>query len=210
MKKRSAALALLVCLFGAVGAEAATISYQTRLINKGVNNADYKASWNSQTSAIKTQEIPDFTSRLGGNNTFSRLIVNFTSTATTLNFQLAVDATYGGAIYLDNKLLTKNTTDLWWGYNWNATSEILSVSNKPIKYGNHILEVFWAENCCNGGNSGRFSLGGSKQWQSMSATNLASLQPVPVPPALWLFGTALAGLAGTLRKAGFKKETLAA
>jgi hypothetical protein len=196
MKRQLQSIAFLFALLGLVGVNAATITYQTRNINAGVNNSDYKASWHSQTSGVTTGTLTDFDMIWGGNNTFSHLAVNFSSGLSQLSFQLAVDAGYGGALYLDNVLVAKETKDLWWGYNWNNTSQLLSSYANTLSSGNHVLEAFWAEGCCNGANSGRFSQDGGANWQKLSATNLDALAPVPVPAAVWLFGSALLGLFG--------------
>jgi hypothetical protein len=95
--------------------------------------------------------------------------------------------------------LTTDTTDLWWSYNWNNSSEILSSAANILNFGHHFLEVFWAEGCCNGGNSARFSVNGG-DWKVLDVANLNSLEPVPVPAALWLFGSVLVGLMGMHRK----------
>jgi hypothetical protein len=191
-------IAVFMLSLGTVNA--ASIKYQSRSITNTVDSSDYRSSWLAQTSQITNTTLPEFSTQKGGNNRFSRLIVDFTSGLTSLSFQLAVDATYGGAIYLDNMLLTKNTSDLWWNLNWNNTSEILSATTIPVGFGNHTLEVFWAEHCCNGNNSGRFSVGGSKQWQTLSSQTLQTIEPVPIPAAVWLFSSAMAGLLGLNRK----------
>jgi hypothetical protein len=192
---------LLFALSALGGVQAATMNYQIRNLTTTVNSADYKASWASQTSAITSTTITDLNQPLGGNNTFSHLAIDFsTISSQQMSFQLAVDATYGGALYLDNALLSVNSTDLWWANNWNNTSEILSVMGKTLAVGNHTLDVYWAEACCNGTNGGRFSLNGGTSWSSLTASNLTALSPVPVPAAVWLFGSGLAGLMGFSRK----------
>jgi hypothetical protein len=192
---------LLSGLLGLGNAHASVITYQSRTINSGVNNLDYKASWASQTSAITTQTLSSFNQTMGGNNTFSYLKVDFSSNAGSMSFQLAVDATYGGALYLDNQRVDYKPSDLWWGSNnnWANTAELLTYTG-PVNSGNHILEVFWAENCCNGANSGRFSLNGGTTWQSFSNVSFAAIAPVPVPASVWLFGTGIVGLLGTIRR----------
>ncbi len=191
---------VLFLVLAVSGANAATISYQTRGITSGVNNTDYKASWASQTSTITTQTLNNLNTYFGGNNTFSHLSINFaTGKNAQVGFQLAVDAGYGGAIYIDNALLTKNTTDLWWANNWANTGEILSASANNLTLGNHILEVFWAEKCCNGSNGARFNVNGGS-WQNLSSANLNTLAPVPAPAAVWLFGSGIVSLLGYKRK----------
>lgn len=200
MKRQMKSIVFLFTLLGLGAVQAATITYEKKDINNGINNSDYKASWNAQTSGVTTEAISDFDMKLGGNNVFSHLVVDFSSNASQLDFQMAVDAGYGGAIYLDNTLIVGKAYDLWWGYDWNNSSQLLSASVNSLSSGNHILEVFWAEGCCNGANSGRFSLGGGASWQNLSTANLDALAPVPVPAAVWLFGSGIAGLMGFNRK----------
>lgn len=196
MYRKLKPLVFLFALMGFGAVQAASITYQTRDINAGVDNSDYKASWNAQTSATTTGVISDFNMIWGGNNTFSHLAVNFSSGVSQMAFQLGTDAGYGGALYLDKVLVAKETSDLWWGYDFNNTTQLLSSSANALTSGNHILEAFWAEGCCNGANGGRFSLDGGANWQSLSVGNLNTLAPVPVPAAVWLFGSAFAGLMG--------------
>ncbi|MBK8814804.1 MAG: CCXG family PEP-CTERM protein [Methylococcaceae bacterium] len=191
---------LSIALLGFGNANAASITYQTRLINAGVNKSDYRASWNAQSSSTSTHAITNFDNMLGGNNTFSHLAVNFSSGNTSILFQIAPDAGYGGALYLDGLKLTDKQYDLWWGNNWGNSSQILSAFVSNLGTGNHVLEAFWAEGCCNGSGSGRFSLNGGATWQNLSTPNLEQLAPVPVPAAVWLFGSGVIGLIGMRRK----------
>jgi hypothetical protein len=200
MKRQMKTIVLLSALLGLGSVQAATITYETREINAGVNSADYKASWYAQTSAITSANITDFNLIWGGNNTFSHLIVDFSSDASQLLFQLGVDAGYGGALYLNRSLIAKNPNDLWWNYSWTNNGQLLFSYTNAISAGNYILESFWAEDCCNGANSGRLSLDGGTSWQALSTTNLNALAPVPVPAAVWLFGSGIAGLMGFSRK----------
>lgn len=199
MKHPLSAIVFSIALLGLINARAATITYQTRLINEGVNSSDYRTSWNEQTSVTTSQNYSNFDFVWGGNNTFSHLAVNFASKAGSVLFQIAPDAGFGGALYLDGLLLTAKQYDLWWGYDWNNSSQMLA-SLANLGSGNHILEVFWAENCCNGAGSGRYSIDGGMSWQSLSTTNLDKLAPVPVPAAIWLFGTGLIALVSLRRK----------
>jgi hypothetical protein len=194
------AIAFLFTLFDIGAVQAATITYNTRDIDAGVNNMDYRSSWESQTSAVTTGSLTSFENIWGGNNTFSHLAISFSSGISQLSFQLGVDAGYGGALYLDNVLVASETKDLWWNNNWENTSQMLFSYSNSLTAGNHILEAFWAEGCCNGANSGRFSIGGENNWQSLSADSLQSIAPVPLPAAAWLFGTAIAGYLGVSRR----------
>ncbi len=183
MKRQMKTIVLLSALLGLGSVQAATITYETRSITSGVNSADFEASWYAQTSEITSVNITDFSLIWGGNNTFSHLIIDFSSDASQLLFQLGVDAGYGGALYLNRALIAKKTNNL---------GKLMFSYTNAISAGNYILETFWAGDCCNGANSGQFSLVGSNQ-QGLSS-------PVPVPAAVWLFGSGIAGLVGFSRK----------
>ena len=207
--KISFPLLAVLSLAGVVNANAAIITYEDRIANNTVSNTDYQASWNAQTSAISTRVLSDFTgvtldSGLGYSYTpnqagFSYLNVSFSVATAGSNwaFQLAPDAGYGGALYLDGTLLNTKTYDLWWGGNWSGTSQILSDSGLNLTAGNHTLTAYWAENCCNGPQGARFSSDGTN-FQSLSALN----NPVatPLPTALLFVAPALAGVFGFSRR----------
>ncbi len=170
---------------------AASINYQTRLINTVVDRTNYKSAWNAQSSVKTARTLNNFDLVWGGNNTFSHLTVDFSTRNTSVFFQIAPDAGFGGALYLDGVKLTEKQNNLWWNYNWNNSASILGASIANLSAGHHTLEAFWAENCCNGGGSGRFSLDNGSTWQSLSTANLNKLAPVPVPSAILLFGTGM-------------------
>jgi hypothetical protein len=184
-------------------AMAATTTYETRAVNNGVNNADYKASWDAQTSAITTQVLADFNDSVVPGNVsggFSHLKIDFNTqnAGSEWGFRLAPDAGLGGAIYLDGIQIGKDTSDLWWGGNWNNASEIFSQINLSVAAGNHSFEGYWAENCCNGKQGVQYTLNNGQVWQTTS--DLASPAAVPVPATLWLFGSGLMGLMGYSRR----------
>jgi len=180
-------------------AMATYITYETRHTDAGVNQSDYQASWNDQTSAISTSDLADFANmQTPGSNYHSHLQVEFDANDTqNWIFQIAPDAGYGGALYMNNVLVQSNSTDLWWGFNWNAAGEMLASTGAQLMMGTNVLDLFWAEGCCNGGQSGRFSINGGQDWMSLSVDNLNSTS-VPEPGILLLlsiglFGYALAG-----------------
>lgn len=203
-KLRPAILGLAMAT-AAAGVQASLLTYEVR----GISNAtfgDYRAGWSAQNSAISSSNPANFSGLFGANNSYDHLRVNFSVGSVfaggSLAFQLAPDAGYGGALYFDGVLLGTNATDLWWNGNWNALSELLVGNLSNVSSGNHTLDAYWAEGCCNGGQAGRFSVNGGA-WQSLSVANLDRLA-VPEPGSLALFGLGIAGLVAGRRNSRAK------
>ncbi|KZZ21026.1 hypothetical protein A3752_10015, partial [Oleiphilus sp. HI0081] len=166
-------------------------------ITNGIDDTDFITSWTDQTSAINSLNISDFSGFFSGNNTISHLSISLTSAISgSWGIEAGLDAGYGAALYVDGSLIENRTDDLWWQYNWN-NSDVLS-GTAGISAGSHTIDLYWAENCCNGYSSGRFTTDGGSTWQSLSVANIDAAT-VSEPATLALFGLGLLGLAGVRR-----------
>ncbi len=205
MKKITYAIATLLLTSLSINLNAATMEIATRNINNGIDNTNFISSWNNQSSPVTTNSISDFSHFYSGNNSLSHLSIDFnTSQAGNWGFEAGLDAHYGAALYLDNTLIGNRVDDLWWAYNW-GSSDVMSLLNNPLSAGAHTLDIYWAESCCNGYSSARFTTDGSN-WQALSTANLetyaisAPSNNVPEPMPIALLGLGLIGFIANRRK----------
>ena len=200
MKIKNLSVALLaISGLCAATAFASTITYETQSTGLSVP-ADYQAVWNSQNSTITSNSLADFNGVGPVNGTIAHLEVDFTvGSPAHIIFQLAPDAGYGGALYLDGTLIAQNKSDLWWEGSWGNVGELLTSSSLALTSGSHELEGFWIEGCCSGAQGGRYSLDGGSTWMSLSVANLDTLA-VPEPGIMTLLGIGFIGLGFSRRK----------
>jgi len=199
LKKIILAIVSIALVLSCANANAAVMTIETRAINSGINNNDFISSWNNQTSSITTNTLSQFDMYQSGYNSISHLSVDFsTGQAGTWGFQAGLDAGHGAAFYLDGVLIGNRTDDLWWSTDWN-NSDVLTVLGTTLTAGMHTLDMYWAENCCNGPSSVRFTADGNT-WQSLSNDNLDTVAAVPVPSVAYLFALGMAGLVASRRK----------
>lgn len=194
---------LLIGSLFSLNAFASVITLETRDLDLGsFNNADYAQSWLNHTTSISTTNLAQFTNIQTGDDSFNLLTVDFDFGARdAVTAQFGLDSGLGVAVYLDGNFLQKDTSDNWWASNFN-NAETVDVDG--LGGNSHKLEVYWAEQCCNGSQSGRMSLDGGSSWQDLSVANLdaAYVKPsaIPEPSIIALFGLGLVGLGFARRR----------
>jgi hypothetical protein len=84
----------------------------------------------------------------------------------TYSFKTPVDFGLGGVVYLDGKMIKKDLSDIWQG----GKSTKLDFTAKLSK-GNHVLELFGSEKCCDGTTRWTFKVNTGK-WMDVTTKNL--------------------------------------
>jgi hypothetical protein len=85
---------------------------------------------------------------------------------TTYGFKVPTDFGRGGLSMMDGKIMKEHSKDIWQG----GKSNKLDFSAKLSK-GNHVLELYGSEGCCDGKTTWKFQVNGGK-WLDFTQTNL--------------------------------------
>lgn len=198
MNLKNIKLVCLAMVFTCLNASATLITLETRVITNTVDSTDLLTSWANQNSAINSNVIDDLSRFSIGRDTFAHLQIDLSLARDNANwtFDFGLDAAYGAAVYHNDAFVAERTDDLWWGYNW-SNSDVFTVTIADLTRDSQVIDIYWAEACCNGASSIRFT-NDANQVVALSVANLDAAS-IPEPTSIALFGLAIMGLVARRR-----------
>jgi len=168
---------------------AGLISFDTKSLSGELLTDDLQSSWLANSNEVRSRELDvDI-----GRNTIGHLNINFTVAAQGFwSFDFGLDAGYGAELFVDGNLIVDREDDLWWKRNWQH-SDVFSVNTYEFSQGSHSIDVYFAENCCDGFSSVRMT-NHATQEISMLSSNALQAASIPEPATVALFALGAVGL----------------
>ena len=122
--------------------------------------------------------------------------------AGTWDLRAGVDFGNGGAVFLDGLALGYKSNDMWWAGSYADASQSFQFTSVAIGAGNHQLQLFGLEHCCDGPQQAQFNINGTGFTTFGSNDGLTAAVPEPETYALMLAGLAAIGATTRRRRAG--------
>lgn len=197
MKFKQIKAALLGLIFCAANASATLITLETRDINQTFDQNNLLGSWEQSTAGI-ANSIDSFNGVATGKKKLNMLTIDLNLKSNgTWTFEGGLDATYGAVLFVNGNLVDSRSDDLWWSNNWN-NNDVFKVDNVALISGNNVVQLLWAENCCNGTSSVRFSEATGQAniltVENINGVNNINPASIPEPTSIAIFGLAIVGL----------------
>lgn len=137
------------------------------------------------------------------NNIAFRYNVSFgSSSAGAWNLRIGPDFGNGGAVFLDGNLMGFKTNNMWWAGSYASTTQDFEFLTN-LGSGNHLLQIYGLEDCCDGRQQAQFLAPGDTVYTSFSSTDGHNPHAVPEPASLPLAlsaGVALIGWQRCIRR----------
>lgn len=217
MKTLSQALVLSTLGLAGLAAQASVITFETASSSAGAqaSAADYRSVVNAALAQPGTKfadiALYDGISNASvfagaSSNIAFRSTIDFgvaANQAGTWSLRAGVDFGKGGAVFLDGVALGFKTNDMWWGGSYANPTQSFSFSNLNIAAGQHRLQIFGLEGCCDGGQQAQFSANGAG-FQSFAKTD-GLINAVPEPSSYALMLAGLAGMGWVARRRQIKR-----
>jgi len=183
----------LTCLAFSQLSHAGLITFETKSLNGAVLTDDLKSSWQANSNQVTTRELDAFDLVDIGRNTIGHLNVEFYIAEQGFwTFDFGLDAGFGADLYVDGALAVSRTDDLWWTRNWQH-GDVFSLDNFEFSQGNHSIDLFFAENCCDGLSTIRLTNHATQEVSVLSSQSLPTAS-VPEPDTRALFALGALGL----------------
>lgn len=215
---RTVIVAALVGLAGAKPAFGDSILFSSRpgTDTSFASATDYLTNWNSLLATYPTPptgygeaSITTWDWPVQGNVDNHELIpggsltdlayhyqINFTvdpSEVGNWDIRIAPDFGFGGAVFLDGASVAYNPNDMWWGGDWNNTAQLFTFSD-TFATGNHTIDVYGQEGCCDGPTGAEYSINGSV------FTAFTTISAVPEPGKIALLTVGALTFGGLLSR----------
>lgn len=105
-------------------------------------------------------------------------------------FRIGVDFGHGGAIFVDDVAYDFKTNNMWWNGSYKNSSQYLSINSLNLATGNHTLNLYGLEGCCDGYQQAQFRVGNG-DFTTFSTSDNLTLIPEPKIYTLMLAGLGL-------------------
>lgn len=194
-------------------AQASTTTIQIAASNAGpqASAAAYQATVDAavahgaKSSVVAVYENISNQTVFGGSNanTAFKSSVSFgvsAAQAGAWEIRSGVDFGNGGALFIDGVALDFKSNDMWWAGNYNNASQHFSVGLN-LAAGNHTLNLYGLENCCDGTQQAQFKFGGAGFTSFSANDGLIAAVPEPETYAMLLAGLGLIGFTARRRRA---------